>query len=314
MKTLRIILILLVALCLSGCKHEQTEDIIILYTNDVAGELHGNVTYAEVKAYKDYMESENKYVSLVDAGDFLDGYISSISDGEYIVEIMNAVGYDFVAVGNQEFSNGLKELKNNIKNSAFIYLSCNLKYLGNWFNPLRKIKRYAIKNYGGTRIAFIGVTTPETLKPGKSSRTALTDENGELLYSLYEGNEGLDLYTQVQKTVNKVRNRVDYVIVLSHLGQNSVTEGFSSYDLIENTRGIDVVIDGHSHTPNSGEAVYNLDGDMVVLTSTQEKLEYLGELRIHPDHTYTTVIYPSISASDEGIEELTARIESQVYQ
>ncbi len=312
MKRLLILSIFILVLCLTGCEHEQTEDIIILYTNDVAGELHGNVSFAELKAYKDKLMTENKYVSLVDAGDFLDGIVSRVSNGKYIVELMNAVGYDFVAVGNQEFSNGLDELAENIDDSAFVYLSCNLKYIGGWRNPLRKIKPYVIKNYGGTKIAFIGVTTPETLKPGKRSYSAITNDDGELLYSFYEGNDGQDLYAQVQKTVNKVRKKADYVVVLAHLGQNSVAEGFSSYELIANTRGIDVVIDGHSHTPNSGEAVDNMDGEMVVLTSTQERLEYLGELRIHPDHTYTTVLYWSFEESDESIEELTRSIENQL--
>ncbi len=305
-------MILILALCLTGCEHEQTEDIIILYTNDVASSLHGNVTYAEVKAYKDLLETENKYVSLVDAGDFFDGPVSRYSKGKYIVELMNAVGYDYVAIGNQEFSNGLQELADNIEDSAFVYLCCNMKYIGKGHDPLKKVKPYVIKNYGGTKIAFIGVTTPEILKPGKTSYSAITTDDGDLLYSFYEDNDGQDLYEQVQKTVNKVRKKVDYVVVLAHLGQNSVTEGFSSYELIANTRGIDVVIDGHSHTPNSGEAVDNIDGEMVVLTSTQEKLEFLGELRIHPGRTYTTVLYQAIEVSDEGVEALTEAIEGQL--
>ncbi len=298
-------------MCLTSCERVQTEDIIILYTNDVASELHGNVSFAEVKGYKDRMESEHKYVALVDAGDFFDGKVADISDGEYIVELMNAVGYDVVTLGNQEFSIGLDALAKNIDDSDFEYTSCNLKYVGKGKDPLKKVKPYVIKRFGPTKIAFIGVTTPETLKPGKSASAAITVD-GELIYGFYEGNEGQDLYDQVQKTVNKVRKRVDYVIVLAHLGHNSVQAGFRCYDLIANTTGIDVVIDGHSHTPNSGEAVDNKDGEMVVLTSTQEKLEFLGELSIHPDHTYTTVLYSSINETDPAVEELTEAIENQI--
>ncbi len=296
---------------MTSCERQQTEDIIILYTNDVAGELHGNVSFAEVKGYKDRMKSEHKYVALVDAGDFFDGKVSNFSDGKYIVEIMNAVGYDVVTLGNQEFSIGLNALAENIENSQFDYTSCNLKYIGKGKDPLEKVKPYVIKRFGPTKIAFIGVTTPETLKPGKYASAAITVD-GELIYSLYEDNEGQDLYDQVQKTVNKVRKKVDYVIVLAHLGHNSVQAGFRCYDLIANTTGIDVVIDGHSHTPNSGEAVDNKNGEMVVLTSAQEKLEYLGELVIHPDHTYNTVLYSSINETDPAVEELTDAIENQI--
>ncbi|MBQ6334380.1 MAG: CapA family protein [Erysipelotrichaceae bacterium] len=297
------VFIVLLSFSLSGCQKEQIEDIYILYTNDVASEVYGDVGYAGVKGYKDYLKSEHQYVSLVDAGDFFDGDISRASKGQNIVKVMNAVGYDAVVLGNQEFSIGLDALAENIGKSDFSYVSCNLKYLGSGKDPLKKVKPYVIKKYGPTKIAFIGVTTPETLTEGKEARAAI-EKDGQLLYSFYEGNEGADLYQQVQKTIDKVRKKVDYVIVLAHLGSNSVTEGFSSYDLIDHTSGIDVVIDGHSHTVISGEGVYDADGKKVVLTSTGEKLQNLGVLAIHPDHTYTTILYPSVYEKDSSINEL----------
>ena len=125
--------------------------------------------------------------------------------------------------------------------------------------------------------------------------------DGEPLYSFYETDPQL-FYDQVQKTVNKVRKRAEYVIVLAHLGSNSVTEGFSSYDLIANTNGIDVLIDAHSHTEISGEAVANKDGTGVVLTSTGEHLNNLGELILHTDHTYTTTLYPYVEGRDDYVQ------------
>ena len=302
-KWLKIFCILFICLALGGCKQEQTEDIYILYTNDVAGEVNGDIGYAGVKAYLDEIKSEHPYVGLVDAGDFLDGELSRQSNGESIVSIMNAVGYDVAAIGNQEFSIGLDALKNNIDASGFDYVSCNLKYLGSGKDPLKKVKPYVIKRFGPTKIAFIGVTTPETLTEGKEARAAI-EADGQLLYSFYEGNEGEELYEQVQKTIDKVRNRVDYVIVLSHLGSNSVTESFSSYDLIDNTSGIDVVIDGHSHTMISGEGVYDQDGNNVVLTSTGEKLQNIGVLILHPDHTFNTALYPKVYSYDQQVQSL----------
>ena len=286
----------------------QTEDIVIMFTNDVASEIDGNIGYAGVKSFKDELQSEYQYVSLVDAGDFLDGDIARVSKGKLIIDLMNAVGYDVVTLGNQEFSMGLDTLKENIGNSDFEYVSCNLEYIGHGKDRLKRVQPYVIKRYGGTKIAYIGVTTPETiLKVGKPAYEALR-EDGEFIYTLYEGNEGQDLYNRVQKTIDKVKNKVDYVVVLAHLGQNSVMSGFSSYDLIENTSGIDVVIDAHSHTANTGEAVADKDGHNVILTSAQEELKYVGVVYIHPDRTYTTVLYPSVRSADPEIQNMVNEI------
>ena len=291
-----------VIVSLFGCSHEQTEDIYIVYTNDVGGNLTGEIGYSGVKAFKDKLKSEHRYVSLVDAGDFLDGDVGLFNGGKNVIEIMNDVGYDVVTLGNQEFSVGIDNLAQNIKDSKFDYVTCNLKYIGNSKNRLKKVKPYVIKRYGGVRIAFIGVVTPETLKPGKLPYEGIK-ENDEIVYDFYQADEGQELYNQVQKTVDKVRKRAEYVIVLSHLGSNSVTEGFSSYDLIKNTNGIDVVIDGHSHTINHGEAVTNKDGGLVVLTSTGERLQNIGVLQLHINHTYTTTLYPSVDEKNVSVEE-----------
>ncbi len=299
MKKLFNCIILILLLC--SCSHEQKEDIYILYTNDVASAMNNGISYAGVKAYKDQLLAEHAYVSLVDAGDYFDGDISILSKGADIVTVMNAVGYDVVTLGNQEFSIGLDALKENIGNSQFDYVSCNLRYLGSGKNPLKAVKPYVIKKFGSVRVAFIGITTPETLTPDKPAYDAITID-GTPVFSFYEHDEGQELYEQVQKIVNKVRNRAEYVIVLSHLGSNSVTEGFSSYDLIANTTGIDVVIDAHSHTEISGEAVPNKDGTGVVLTSTGEHLHNLGELILHTDHTYTTTLYPSVYGRDDYVQ------------
>ena len=313
-RDIKILVTALIIFLLSGCSMiEQKEDIVIVYTNDVECELSGEIGYAGVKAYKDYLKSENKYVSLVDAGDFFDGEAAQKSGGKYIVQIMNAVGYDVVTLGNQEFSIGLEELADCINDSDFDYVTCNLKYIGKGNDPLRKVKPYVIKKYGWTKVAFIGVITPETDTPGKPSYNAIS-EDGELIYSFYADDDPQDFYNQVQKTIDKVRKKVDYVIVLAHLGSNGSREGYSSYDLIENTSGIDVVIDGHSHTEVSGEPVLNMAGDMVALTSTGHKLDNVGVLFLHPDHTVTTGLYPTVENKDPEIEALVSSIESSLAE
>ncbi len=303
---------LLLSLFATGCEsHEQTENIYIIYTNDVASHIDENFGYAGVKGYKTYLESENKYVCLVDAGDYYDGLISELSGGEYITQIMNVVGYDVAAVGNQEFSVGLDHLAKDISESDFDYVSCNIKHTGPGKDVLEGIKPYVIKKFGGVRVAFIGVTTPEVMAPDKRAYEAIT-ENGEFIYHFYEENDGKDLYEQIQKTVNKVRNKAEYVILLSHLGSNSVTAGFSSYDVIANTTGIDVVIDAHSHTVIPGESVQNKDEEEVVLTSTGEMFENLGVLILRKDHTYSTTLYPTVYEIDEEVREMCDSIYEEI--
>ena len=305
MKKVFVLITVLLLTLLSGCNMEQTEDIIIVYTNDVGGEVNGGeIGYAGVKWYVDQLKSENKYVSLVDSGDFLEGDIAINSKGKDIIDIMNATGYDVVAAGNQDFSLGVDALASCVSQADFPILCCNMEYLGSGNNPLGEIKPYVIKKYGWTKVAFIGVITPETiLKSGKPSYDAVT-ENGEPLFYFYEDEGGQALYDQVQKTVDKVRKKVDYVVVLAHLGSNSTIEGFNSYDLITNTNGIDAVLDGHSHTVISGEPVNNKDGEMVVLTSTGEKLQNIGVMYMHPEHNFTTVLYPSVDNKDGTVQAI----------
>ncbi len=289
---------------------KQTEDIYIIYTNDVASAIDENFGYAGVKGYKDKLKEEHKYVALVDAGDYFDGKLASESEGEDIVKLMNAVGYDVVTLGNQEFSLGLTALRKDIRKSRFSYVSCNIRYTGNKRNMLKRVRPYVIKRYGPIKVAFIGVTTPETLTPGKKAYVACL-ENGEVAYDFYQSDGGPELYEQVQKTVDKIRNKVDYVIVLAHLGSNNVAEGFSSYDLIRNTRGIDAVIDGHSHTPILGEPVLNLDGEDVALTSTGQKFQNLGVMVLRSDHTIFTNLHQTIYESDEKIEKMVEEIRAR---
>lgn len=289
---------------------KQTEDIYILYTNDVASAIDENFGYAGVKGYKDLLKQDNKYVALVDAGDYFDGKLASETEGKDIVDLMNAVGYDVVTLGNQEFSIGLRALRKNIRRSKFRYVSCNIRYTGNRWNVLWSLKPYAIKRYGPIKVAYIGVTTPETLAPGKKAYMSCL-ENGEIVYDFYQSDGGPELYEQVQKTVDKVRDKVDYVIVLSHLGSNNVMEGFSSYDLITHTRGIDAVIDGHSHTPILGEPVLNLDGEDVALTSTGQKFQNLGVMVLKSDHTIFTNLLPTVYESDEKIEKMVEEIKAK---
>lgn len=294
--------VFMICLSLSGCNHKQDHDIYILYTNDMHCNARGEeIGLAGVRAFKEQYKNTHTYVSLVDCGDFAEGNAyGEFHKGLKMVMLMNDCGYDVVALGNQDFMYGVDRVQRMLEDAKFDVVDCNIKYLGKDGYSLSDIKPYVIKKYGHTKVAFVGVMTPDILTEGKPSYDALL-ENGELAYSFYKGNEGQDLWEQVQKTVNKVRKKVDYVIVLSHLGIETKSEPYTSFEMIANTEGIDVVIDGHSHTVMHGEAVANKNGEGVVITSTGQNLENIGVLILGKDGTYTTTLYPRVEEKDPWI-------------
>ncbi|MDO4197466.1 MAG: CapA family protein [Erysipelotrichaceae bacterium] len=300
----KIILLLLTLLMINGavgCSHEQDHDIYIIYTNDIHANARGeNIGLAGVKAFKDSYVNSHTYVSMVDCGDFSEGTeYGSVRCGHYMVMLMNDCGYDVVALGNQDFDYGISELQQMIDQANFDIVDCNIKYTGSG-TALTGYSPYVIKSYGYTKVAFIGVMTPDILTTGKPAYHAIC-ENDEIVYDFYQGTDGQDLWDQVQKTVDQVRKKVDYVIVLSHLGIETKSEPYTSFEMIANTTGIDAVIDGHSHTVNSGEAVLNKNGEEVCFTSTGKNIENIGVMILKKDHTFQTVLYPYVDERDPFI-------------
>lgn len=294
-------LFFVVGLC--GCSHVQEHDIYILYTNDVHCNIDGeNIGYAGVKALRNEYANNHTYVSLVDCGDSVEGNAyGEYREGYEIIMLMNDCEYDVAAFGNQDFDYGVQRVKEMAEQANFPIVCCNMDYIGKGTNPLKGIEPYVIKKYGHTKVAFIGVMTPDILTEGKPAYEALL-EDGELAYHFCEGNDGQDLYDRVQKTVDKVRKKVDYVILLSHLGIETKSEPYTSFEVIANTSGIDVVIDAHSHTVMHGEIVENKNGEGVVITSTGKELENVGVLILTTDHNYSTTLYPYVHEKDPFVE------------
>lgn len=119
---------------LTGCERlfsRENEDIVILFTNDVHGVSSEGIGYAGLAAYKEWLEEETPYVTLVDCGDALQGdALGAVSRGAYLVEIMNAVGYDFAVLGNHEFDYGMEQLASLLGEADAQYLGCNIRYTG----------------------------------------------------------------------------------------------------------------------------------------------------------------------------------------
>ena len=251
---------------------EEAKDIVILYTNDVHCGIVDGLGYAGVARVKAAFEAAGKEVILVDNGDATQGdVIGTLSKGEAIVELMNAVGYDVATIGNHEFDYGMEQFNKNVSLAKFQYVCCN--FLNDKGEAV--LKPYTIVEKAGKKIAFVGIDTPEAFT--KSTPVYFQDGEGNFIYSFCEGNKGQDLYDKVQETVDAVRAEgADYVIALAHLGIDSQSSPWMSTEVITNTTGIDAMLDGHSHSVISGEAVKNKDGNEVILTSTGTKLDNVG--------------------------------------
>ena len=288
---------------------DKSSDIVILYTNDVHCGVDDAIGYAGLAAYKAEMEAANEYVTLVDCGDAIQGGpLGSLSKGQYIVEIMNEVGYDLGTFGNHEFDYGMDGLQAVIDASNMQYLSCNLAYTGTG-TGLSGYKPYEIVEYGDVKVAFIGVSTPESI--AKSTPTYFQDDNGNYVYNFSGTNtDPSGLYKAVQKTVDSVKNNVDYVVILSHLGIEEGSEPLRSYDLIANTTDIDVVIDGHSHSTVSSETVTDKAGEKVLLTQTGTKLDAIGKLTISGGKL-TTELVTDYAVKDETVDAFVKKIQAE---
>lgn len=259
-------------------EEEECKGIVILHTNDVHCGVYADdytLGAADLAAYKARLESEGYEVILADAGDFVQGgVIGTLSEGKYPLQIMNKLGYDVAVPGNHEFDFGMDNFFMLAENADFPYISANFIYENNYF-PLEYYKE--IKTDTAT-IGFVGITTPATLS--SSLPTAFMNEDGEYVYGFCGGGDGSELYAAVQKAVDAVRCRADYVIVLGHMGDYVYDEQWSSKAIIENVSGIDVFIDGHSHSVIENEKVTDKDGDSVILASTGTKLENIGAVTI----------------------------------
>lgn len=259
----------------------DADDIVVLYTNDIHCTSDDGMSYAAIAGYKSEMEATYgaDNVTLVDNGDAIQGAVlGTLSDGEWIVDIMNAVGYDLAIPGNHEFDFGMDQFLDIAKNqAAYQYLSCN--FLDKDGNTV--LDPYKIVSYGDIDIAYVGISTPETIS--KSTPAFFQDENGNYIYSFCQGENGQELYDCVQDTVDAARaDGADYVVALAHLGEDLASRPWMSMEVIANTTGIDAVLDGHSHTVDAEQIVKNADGEDVVLSQTGTKAESIGQLTIDP--------------------------------
>ena len=267
------------------------DDVVVLYTNDVHTHIDNNVgegnenglTYSKVAAYKDSLDN----ALLVDAGDTIQGTAyGSMDKGATIIELMNAAGYDVATLGNHEFDYDMEGALAAIEAADFPYVSCNFYHEENGVKGDNVLDSYVVFEVNGVKIAFVGITTPESFT--KSTPAYFQDDAGNYIYGIAGGEDGSELYEAVQAAIDAASAEADYVIGLGHLGVDPSSKPWTSEEVIANTTGLDAFIDGHSQTTMEMQEVADAEGNTVVLTQTGEYLNALGQMTISADGTITT--------------------------
>ena len=285
----------------SACWLGDKSDVTILYTNDVhtyIDKQSPKLTYAAIADLKQNYQNAGKDVLLVDAGDHVQGTAyGSMDEGASIIKLMNAAGYDVATPGNHEFDYGMDRAKAIMKEADFPYLSCNWVDLRTTLRVLPSVKVFV---RGGRRIAFVGVTTPETFT--KSTPAYFMDKaQRKYIYDIQGGEDGKKLYDAVQKAIDKAKLLADVVIGLGHLGVDPSSSPWTSEEVIAHTSGFDAFIDGHSHTVMENKQVQDASGKAVTLTQTGSYFANVGEMTIAADGTITTKLIPTHEGMDAGI-------------
>ena len=277
-------------------------DIVILYTNDVHCGVDDNLGYAGLATVKNALEAQGKHVVLVDNGDAVQGdTIGTLSNGEYIIDIMNEAGYDVATPGNHEFDYGMDQFLALTEKANFPYVSAN--FVDADGNTV--LDPYVIKDVAGVKIAFVGISTPKTITT--STPKYFQDDNGNYIYGFMQDETGEKLYAAVQSAVDAARAEgAQIVIAMAHLGIEEDCSPWTSSEVIVNTTGIDAVLDGHSHSMLACEKVKNKDGQEVILTSTETKLAYIGCLTIKDDGSMTSTLI-----SDNGMKDFVGGIQEE---
>ena len=292
------------------------EDITILYTNDIHtyidntmengdGETVSALRYSTVAAYRQVIGAD----FLVDAGDHIQGTsYGTYDEGYTIIQLMNAAGYTAATLGNHEFDYDMDGARSAIAWADFDYVSCNIVNTDDGTQLLPSYKVYEAAN--GKKVAFVGITTPESIT--KSTPTYFMNEDGEIVWSFFEGNGGAELYAVVQSAIDAASAEADYVIGVGHMGVDEGSAPYTSEDVIRNTTGLTAFIDGHSHTKLAMKKVTDKSGKEIVLTQTKCYLEYVGEMTIDAAGNVTTELHDAADLADVTPDANVKAIEDEI--
>ena len=286
----------------TNCFFGDKADVTILYTNDVHTYIDNKSpkpTYAAIAALKKSIEDTGRDVLLVDAGDHIQGTAyGSMDDGATIIELMNEAGYDLATPGNHEFDYGMARAKAVLREADFPYVSCNWVDLRTGFNVLPSVKFFFV---GGRKIAFVGVTTPETFTKSTPAYF-MNDAQTKYIYDILGGEDGQKLYDAVQEAIDKAEFwGADTIIGLGHLGVDPSSSPWTSEEVIAHTHGFTAFIDGHSHTVMANKQVIDASGKAVTLTQTGSYFKNIGKMTVGADGTITTELIDTYEGLDAAV-------------
>ena len=286
----------------TNCFFGDKADVTILYTNDVHTYIDNKSpkpTYAAIAALKKSIEDTGRDVLLVDAGDHIQGTAyGSMDDGATIIELMNEAGYDLATPGNHEFDYGMARAKAVLREADFPYVSCNWVDLRTGFNVLPSVKFFFV---GGRKIAFVGVTTPETFTKSTPAYF-MNDAQTKYIYDILGGEDGQKLYDAVQEAIDKAEFwGADTIIGLGHLGVDPSSSPWTSEEVIAHTHGFTAFIDGHSHTVMANKQVTDASGKAVTLTQTGSNFKNIGKMTVGADGTITTELIDTYEGLDAAV-------------
>ena len=286
----------------SACWYGDKSDVTILYTNDVhtyIDKQSPKLTYAAIADLKQSYQNAGKDVLLVDAGDHVQGTAyGSMDEGASIIKLMNAAGYDVATPGNHEFDYGMDRAKAIMKEADFPYLSCNWVDLRTTLRVLPSVKVFV---RGGRRIAFVGVTTPETFTKSTPAYF-MNDAQTKYIYDILGGEDGQKLYDAVQEAIDKAEFwGADTIIGLGHLGVDPSSSPWTSEEVIAHTHGFTAFIDGHSHTVMANKQVTDASGKAVTLTQTGSYFKNIGKMTVGADGTITTELIDTYEGLDAAV-------------
>lgn len=314
-----LMLCVLLACCLFlpvGAQGEKSEDVVILYTNDVHTYIDGPLSYDVLAAIKAELQETYAHVLLADAGDHIQGTAyGSMDSGKSIIALMGAAGYDVATLGNHEFDYGMAGCMNVIEWAEFPYVSANFYHESDGVKGETVLPAYVTFDCGAQKIAFVGITTPETFS--KSTPAYFQNENGEFIYGISAGEDGSEMRADVQKAIDAARAEgATQIIALGHLGIDGSSGNWTSTATIAGLGGLDAFIDGHSHHTVKGEMIKDKNGESVVLTQTGEYFGRIGMMVIDAESGEITTDFIEVEEiyAEDGETVTGYALSSELYR
>ncbi|MBQ5885626.1 MAG: bifunctional metallophosphatase/5'-nucleotidase [Clostridia bacterium] len=288
-----------------------SDDIVILYTNDIHTYIDNPLSYDVIAAIKKDLKNEYKHVILADAGDHVQGTAyGSMDKGESIIKLMNAADYDVATLGNHEFDYNMQGCMNIIDWADFSYISCNFYRENDGVRGANVLDSYVMFDCGDEKVAFVGITSPETFS--KSTPAYFQDENGKFIYGISGGEDGAALHSDIQTAVNNAKDDgATQIIALGHLGVDASSMPWTSEETIAGVSGLDAFIDGHSHTEMKRKDVKDKDGNEVVLTQTGEYFSRIGMMVIDSQTGDITTDFIEIDGNEDNGYTLSSELYSE---